>query len=218
MEKRADKSTFCVIIGDMKKSRQLENRANAQLQFQSAIDAINSDFRSSIRSEFLITWGDEFQGVLESATDSLRLIRAFQRTIAAKVFIPPVDFRFGVGVGPIQTEIKRVARAMDGEAFHRAREALSRSKVGPETIVYDFAGPAAALVNLLVLTADRRYARIRSETLQIRALMDELENQKRVAERLRSTQQRVSRALRSSALKGVDEIESALAAFFAELT
>lgn len=58
------KHHYCVIIGDIDKSRTLQRRARIQEKFKEAVAAINKEFKNDIASKFLITLGDEFQGVL----------------------------------------------------------------------------------------------------------------------------------------------------------
>ena len=103
---------YCAIIGDIRRSRQLPRRGAVQKRFAGAIASLNREFRKEIASSFLITLGDEFQGLLLSPAASFRLIRRFQE------LMDPVPFSFGVGVGTLSTPLEKQAVGMDGEAFH----------------------------------------------------------------------------------------------------
>ncbi len=72
---------------------------------------------------FLITLGDEFQGLLLNGEYCLEIIQQI------KIALYPVELRYGIGIGEIFTEIDRsMALAADGPAYHCAREAVEHLK------------------------------------------------------------------------------------------
>jgi hypothetical protein len=203
---------YCAIIGDIDRSRELADRGKVQERLENALGAVNDEFERVIASKFLITLGDEFQGILNSPGESLRIIRRLQSAMN------PVVISFGVGVGTLETALKPVALGIDGIAFHRSRDALSTAKAkGGARIVYSFDGPGVKLVNFLVFFADRRLKKISQTTIEVHRLMKTNKSQADVAKLLGMTQQGVSRALRSSAYHEVKEIEESLGEFLQSL-
>ena len=59
-------SNCCVIIGDIKKSRNVDNWSNIFKKVDSTLKGINRAFSSDILIDFKPTVGDEFQGVLKN--------------------------------------------------------------------------------------------------------------------------------------------------------
>lgn len=114
---------YVVIIGDMVNSRKLTDRAEVQQRFKEVLSAVNCRYGEDIAAGFDITLGDEFQGLLRSGRFVLPVIGDIQAAMQ------PVQFRFGIGVGSISTEVNRARTAeIDGEAYHRARDMMMRLK------------------------------------------------------------------------------------------
>lgn len=117
-------SVFVVVIGDMVRSRRLPRarRARIQGQLEKLFLQINRNHKKSVVTPFQFTAGDEFQGVLKTAFDLFPVIHRIRDTTS------PVSVRFGIGIGSITTAISKQPQAMDGPAFHRARDALERAQ------------------------------------------------------------------------------------------
>ena len=130
---------YCVIIGDIKESRMIKGKERSQIQkrFRKAIETINKEFKEDIISKFLITLGDEFQGVLRDKSKSYDIILRIEELLY------PVKFNFGVGVGDIATPILEEALGMDGLAFHNARSGLESAKVSKQTNIISKTGEEA---------------------------------------------------------------------------
>jgi len=110
---------YIAIIGDIKKSRELKDRNNVQENLKKTLNIINGKYEKDISSKFLITLGDEFQGLLHVGHHVLSIIEEIQRALY------PVKIRFGVGVGDIVTGINPdMALGADGPGYYRAREAI----------------------------------------------------------------------------------------------
>lgn len=203
--------TYCAIIGDINKSRSLSRRAKVQRQFQQAIDRINKEYKAEIASKFVLTLGDEFQGILLSPGESYSIIRRFQDLMGV------VPFAFGVGVGALATPLNpRKALGMDGECFYRARAALVVAKQKHREIVYDLDSPALPLVNALVALMDVLWSKLTPRQQRI-ARLSKLYNQERVAKTLKITQQAVSKAYSATGMKRLEEAERILRTYFIEL-
>lgn len=110
---------YYAIIGDIKESKKLENRGEIQKKLKNVLTNINDIYCESIVAKFLITLGDEFQGLLKDAVNILDIVKYIQREMY------PVELRFGVGIGEIYTEIdSQAAIGADGPAFYAARNAI----------------------------------------------------------------------------------------------
>ncbi len=118
------KTAFVVIIGDIVRSRRLgrDNRARTQARLKRTFLEINRNYKKSICAPLQFTAGDEFQGVFKNAAPVWEVINRIREAMS------PVAVRFGVGIGAITTRISDQPQAMDGPAFHRARDALERAQ------------------------------------------------------------------------------------------
>lgn len=114
---------YIAVIGDIKNSKELENRRDTQRKLNSILDDINTKFKSMISAKFMITLGDEFQGLLCRGDGALDIIEEIQRAMY------PVEIRFGIGIGQITTEINaEMAIGADGPGYYKAREAVETLK------------------------------------------------------------------------------------------
>lgn len=115
--------SFVAVIGDMKDSRHLENRKEVQVRLQGILDRLNKKYKDEIVSRFLITLGDEFQGLLSSGKYILDMVNEIRMEMY------PVRLRFGIGFGQITTDIRtEMALGADGPGYYRAREAVELLK------------------------------------------------------------------------------------------
>ncbi|HIZ12363.1 MAG TPA: SatD family protein [Candidatus Mediterraneibacter stercorigallinarum] len=115
--------SFAAVIGDIKDSRHLENRKEVQVHLQEILDRLNEKYKDHIVSKFLITLGDEFQGLLCGGEHILDMVNEIRMEMY------PVRLRFGIGFGQITTDIKsEMALGADGPGYYRAREAVELLK------------------------------------------------------------------------------------------
>lgn len=118
-----DFNPYIAIIGDIKHSKELEDRKNIQIKLNSVLNRVNEKYELVISAKFMITLGDEFQGLLCSGDRVLEIIEEIKREMY------PVEMRFGVGVGQITTEINaEMAIGADGPGYYKAREAIETLK------------------------------------------------------------------------------------------
>lgn len=111
--------SYFAIIGDIKLSKNIANRDEVQKRLKITLDYVNATYSEDIAAKFLITLGDEFQGLLVHSNHILVIINYIQR----KMY--PIKLRFGVGIGEISTEINREAAiGADGPAFYAARNMI----------------------------------------------------------------------------------------------
>jgi hypothetical protein len=122
-----------VIISDIIGSRKLNDheRHEWQLFLKSSIVQINEKFSDFIEAPFMITKGDEFQGVLKRIGSVHSIVMEFERLVF------PLTMRFGVGHGVIQKMGSKIPIEMDGAAFHRAQAALNKAKKKKKVIIIE---------------------------------------------------------------------------------
>lgn len=110
---------YIAVIGDIKDSKKIENRSLIQEKLNHILGHINKKYFSSISARFIITLGDEFQGLLSNSRHLLDIVKYIQREMY------PVRVRFGIGIGKISTEIvHEAALGADGPAYYAARSAI----------------------------------------------------------------------------------------------
>lgn len=112
---------YAAIIGDIVNSRKIENRNEIQKRLKNLLDDINKKYHEYIASKFIITLGDEFQGLLKNPDKAIEIISYIE------IGLLSVEVRFGIGIGAISTDINyENSSEVDGPAYHRAREMISR--------------------------------------------------------------------------------------------
>jgi len=112
-------NSYIAIIGDMKNSRIMNDRNSVQNELKNILIGVNDKYSKDISAKFMITLGDEFQGLLHDGGHVMHIIEEIQREMH------PVEIRFGIGVGPITTEINfEMAIGADGPGYYKARQAI----------------------------------------------------------------------------------------------
>ena len=111
---------FCAIIGDIVHSRELPDRGEVQRQLEKALNEVNVKYKKHISARFMISQGDEFQGLLETSESITNILNDLQTAMH------PIHIRFGIGMGEVLTDIdeERSVR-VDGPAYYLAREAVN---------------------------------------------------------------------------------------------
>jgi len=114
---------YCAIIGDIVDSKKIVNREETQQKLHSLLRKLSEQYSKHVASNFTITLGDEFQGLL---LDTIYLIEIIDEI---KMQMYPIEFRFGIGIGDIHTEVnKEIAIGADGPAYHIARACIDEIK------------------------------------------------------------------------------------------
>ena len=116
------RAKYLAVIGDVVKSRELPDRSRFQQQLRSSIGRVNEEFSSSIASNFVLTIGDEFQGLLKRVDNIPQMLAVIRSGIH------PIEQRVGIGIGSLDTALEPEAIGMDGPCFHRARDAIELAK------------------------------------------------------------------------------------------
>lgn len=114
---------YCAIIGDIVNSKKIPNRQEIQDLFASVLTEINMEFYNDIASNFTITLGDEFQGLIYKPILSYEIIKKIKQKMS------PIEFVFGVGIGEMKTRIERtISIGSDGPAYHYARNMVEKAR------------------------------------------------------------------------------------------
>ncbi len=111
------------VIGDIVKSREVEDREALQVKIQSGLDQVNDRYVDTIAARFILTAGDEFQGLMTSPKNLDEIIALLRSAVH------PTQLRFGIGFGSLSTSLRSDAIGMDGPCFYRARSAIENAKL-----------------------------------------------------------------------------------------
>lgn len=110
---------YVAIIGDIIASKEIQERGDIQEKLRYILNQINEIYDNDISANFIITLGDEFQGLLKDNRNLLDIIKYIQKMMY------PVRLRFGIGIGEISTKIfHEAALGADGPAYYAARNAM----------------------------------------------------------------------------------------------
>lgn len=192
---------YCAIIGDIVGSRKIKNRQEIQDKFNEVLYNANKTYNESIASNFTITLGDEFQGLLTKPSLSLEIIEF----IREKMY--PIELVFGIGVGKMETKFsKDISIGSDGPAYWYARKMVEKAKSKKPSICYFSDSLDDKIINSLILIGESCMNSQTKKQQEIIQLYKELGSQYKVAEKLNISQSSVSATIKKSLHK---EIESA---------
>lgn len=192
---------YVAIIGDIKNSRELQNRKQVQEKLEAVLNEINETYDTDIASKFLITLGDEFQGLLHCGIHTMHIISKIERSMY------PVELRFGVGIGPITTEVHRdMAIGADGPGYYKAREAIEylkenekRKMTGPADVRFEFSGEKQSSIiminTILTLMSAIRESWSDRQRIIVWDMLEHQDNQTEAAKRLNVKQPTIQKAL-----------------------
>ena len=111
---------YFAIIGDIVDSKKIPNRNEVQLDLEQVLYTANKIYNDNIVSNFTITLGDEFQGLLSNAN------KIFEIVDFIKYSLYPIELRFGIGIGDMSTSFQQTTSiGSDGPAYWAARQAIS---------------------------------------------------------------------------------------------
>ncbi|HEV2399336.1 MAG TPA: SatD family protein [Candidatus Sulfotelmatobacter sp.] len=119
------RETPCIaVIADMVKSRDVPRtqRPQVQLTFTEFVAELNRKYKQALVARFVVTLGDEFQGLLSDALIIPDLLWDMHYKFGMR------QLRVGIGFGSIDTPIGRDAINVDGPALHHARNAIDIAK------------------------------------------------------------------------------------------
>ena len=154
---------YLAVIGDIRRSRLAPQRAELQKLLERGLQNINREFADELVAGFVITLGDEFQGVIREPGQVVKVL------VALEAVLGETSVRYGLGWGTISTELRELAVGMDGPCFHRAREAVREGKRADRWVtVSGFGGDDEILNGLLWLVGAvrGRWTSVQRETVE----------------------------------------------------
>jgi 2-polyprenyl-3-methyl-5-hydroxy-6-metoxy-1,4-benzoquinol methylase len=111
------------MVFDIKNSKQLHDREYIQYKLIDAIKEVNEEHSNIIVSNFIITLGDEWQGLLKYPCHYQKVIDFFEKKLNN------LDIYCGIGIGNISIHnFELTVNQLDGPAFYLAREAITYAK------------------------------------------------------------------------------------------
>jgi hypothetical protein len=168
MAESSEAARYLAVIGDMRRSRRATHRAELQKLMERALLEINQEFRQDLGAGFVVTLGDEFQGLLVNPEAVVRVLVALD-----SVFKGDIPIRYGLGWGTVSTELRELALGMDGPCFHNAREAVQEGKRADRWATVSGFGEDDEVINgalWLVGAVRGRWTNVQRETVaQVRA-------------------------------------------------
>lgn len=194
---------FFAIIGDIKNSKKIQNRFQIQEQLEEILKNINDEYDNYIAANFIITLGDEFQGLLNSTKPLIEIIEKI------KLKMYPTKIRFGIGFGEITTKInKNMAISADGPAYYCARKMINeikkseKSRMSDQIAIKVCSYEKETIVQLINNTFCLwSFIQNKWTPKQVRLILENMmndNNQREVAEKLGIVQSTVQRGLKSS--------------------
>jgi len=203
----------CVITVDIKGSKKLKNRAEVQSKILNLLNGLNKEFSSLLIADFMMTLGDEFQGVLKTTNVILNIYKYVKRNL-------PLEFYFGIGIGYIETPLRKKPSEMDGSAFHHSREALKEAKKRNTELVFkSYSEEIEFVLNSvmkLILYVKSKWTKKQRERI---SFLESGENIKLsdVAKKFQVSKQAISKMFRTAGWKEVRNAEKIVKDFLKKL-
>ena len=85
---------YIAIIGDIKNSKNIKERNILQKKLDKILNEVNEIYSDSISSKFIITLGDEFQGLLHSGKNLMEIIYYIKKEQPSLFFFIYKYFKF----------------------------------------------------------------------------------------------------------------------------
>lgn len=109
---------YFMIIGELRGLETRQQRAQVEERLTEILKKVNEEYGGVIASNFTMTIGNEFQGLLHRGDKIMEIIDLL------RFHMEGVELLFGIGVGDIETRITKLSIGVDGPAYWNAREAL----------------------------------------------------------------------------------------------
>ena len=204
------------VIADMVKSRELSRtqRPEVQATFSEFITSLNHKYRSSIIARFVVTLGDEFQGLLSDARILPDLLWDMHYKFDMR------QLRVGIGFGTVDTPIGKNAINIDGPALHHARNATDIAK--KEKLlggVFDGFGPTSdSAFNGFARLLQHHRARLKPQQRKVIELLRQSLTQAAIANELGISRQAVSHYAGAAGWEAYREGEQGWRALLSEIS
>lgn len=194
---------YIAVIGDIVESKKIKERKAVQQKLGVVLHEINIQYAGDVASRFMITLGDEFQGLLQAGTHIMEIIERIERQMH------PTRMRFGIGVGEITTDIDpKLPLGADGPAYYNARKMINElkaaekqkmaSKLNMKIEIEEYADIAELINAILSLNTVLKEKWTDKQREVINAYLTDAGTQMEVAQRLGIHQSNVQKALSNS--------------------
>lgn len=178
------------LIADMVRSRDLPRlqRSQAQLRFSEFIAGLNTKYKKAILARFVVTLGDEFQGLLSDADVLPDLLWDLHYNFHMRAL------RVGIGFGTIDTALGKNAINIDGPALHHARDAIETAKKDRLLggVFLGFGDSMDAACNGFARLLQFHRARLKKQQRKVMGLLRQSLTQAAIAEQMNISRQAVS--------------------------
>jgi hypothetical protein len=211
MDVDASDPHYVALIGDVVGSRELENRAEVQRTLRQTLDTLNQELGATgagegVAAPLKLTAGDEIQGLLRDPTLAVDVV------VGIADRLHPATVIWGLGAGPLSTDLAPDVAVLDGPCFHHARAALRTAHdAGAWLRARGIPSPHGEGVSALFRLMGA--VRSRWKPAQMRYIQDVRGRlQKEVAEMHDVDESTVSKALQAARFRDVEEGEAAVRA------
>ncbi len=193
---------YLVLIGDLIRSRDADDRAGLQQRLQDCLDTLNQQAGPALVSPYTLTLGDEFQAVRTGTTGLWTELLQIRRAVL------PEQVRFSLGLGTLATSINpKQALGMDGPAFHIARDGMEALKhQSGQFALGGLASHDQRWANALLATIDHMTRKWRANRFDILHLLLTGHSPADIAEALGLSVQAVYRNIRDGDLELIMEL------------
>lgn len=199
---------YLAVIGDISRSREIENRRLFQQQLHELMERLNRQWAAFVLSPFTVTLGDEFQAILRRADPLFDIFNQIETALA------PWHIVIGVGVGRLETELfSHTSVGMDGPCLRLARQQVEQAKKQPPRLRFAIEALQTEQVNYHLLLQTILVNRQTSNQKKIIALYEQFGKQQPVAETLGISQAAVSQSLKAAHYQEVKESQQSIVAF-----
>lgn len=114
---------YMTMVCDIKSSHEIENRETLQYKLIDMLKEANHIFSADISDNFIITLGDEWQGLLKYPCNYTSIIDYFENCLK------DVQFYCGIGIGEVSVHnFELTVNQLDGPSFFKARKAIEIAK------------------------------------------------------------------------------------------
>jgi hypothetical protein len=198
------KRMYYALIGDITASRAIADRAGVQRRLRRVIAELNAESGAALAVPLRLTAGDELQGLFTDASFVAHTVIRFADELH------PVNLSWGLGRGPVTTDLDPDVSLVDGPCFHNARAALKmavreRSWLTASGFAEPWDDVLSAMFRLMRATRSRWTA---TQVRYVRAARGRL--QQEAAEHLGVTKQAVSKTLDAAQFAHVQAGEEAV--------
>ncbi len=205
---------YIAIIADIKKSKSTQSRDIIQENIKETLERINKKYKTEIASNFAISSGDSFQGLLINGNQVMNIILELDLELYPELYIGSrhLGIRYGIGIGTIDTALyEENSNLVDGEAYHMARgslDAVKKSESSKEKIITNYRvskkGNDLFLINsLLSLVSIIKNEWTEDQIRVIRTYIENNYEQQVTAKELDKAQSTISRSLEKSSFYSI---------------